>query len=141
MNHITLIGRLAKDPELRYTPGGSAVCNFSLAVPRPFTNQAGEKEADFINITVWNKQGESAAKYLSKGRQVAIEGRVQNRSYEDKNGQKRWVTEVIAERVEFLGSKPADNNQQQNVPGNNTKEGPYDNFGQEIAFNENDIPF
>ena len=99
MNKIFLIGRLTKDPELRYTPSGAAVCSFTLAVDRRFTNQSGEREADFINIVVWNKAAENCAKYLSKGRQAAVEGRLQIRSFDGNDGQRKWVTEVIADKA------------------------------------------
>jgi single-strand DNA-binding protein len=102
MNHITLIGRLTRDPELRYTPNGVAVTNFDLAVDRPVLNQAGERETDFIRIIAWQKQAELCANYLKKGRLVAVEGRLQIRSYETQDGQKRRVAEVVANRVEFL---------------------------------------
>lgn len=81
MNKVILIGRLTADPELRYTPSGAAVCSFRIAVDRPFNSQSGEREADFINIVVWNKAAENTAKYMSKGRQIAVEGRLQIRSY------------------------------------------------------------
>lgn len=129
MNHITLIGRLTKDPELRYTQSGLAVCNFTLAVNRPFKGQDGKQEGDFINIQVWNKQAESSAKYLSKGKQAAVEGRLQIRSYEDNSGQKRWVTEVVANSVEFLTPKDAGQSK------------PDDLSGQEVVFSDNDVPF
>lgn len=132
MNKIFLIGRLTKDPELRYTPSGAAVCSFTLAVGRRFTSQSGEKEADFINIVVWNKTAESSAKYLSKGRQAAVEGRLQIRSYDDKDGQRRWVTEVIADNVEFLGNG-------QGQGGQNKQDD--DDWGQEIVFDSSDVPF
>jgi len=102
MNHIALIGRLTRDPELRYTPNGTAVANFDLAVDRPTTNQQGEREADFIRIIAWQKQAEVCANYLKKGRLVAVEGRLQIRSYETQDGQKRRVAEVIASHVQFL---------------------------------------
>lgn len=102
MNHIVLIGRLTRDPELRYTPNGVAVANFDLAVDRPTTNQQGERETDFIRIVVWQKQAEHCANYLKKGRLVGVEGRLQIRSYEAQDGQKRRVTEVIASYVQFL---------------------------------------
>lgn len=107
LNRIVLIGRLTRDPELRFTPNGKAVCSFTLAVDRPFTNQEGNREADFINIVVWNKQGENCAQYLAKGRLAAVDGRLQIRSYEGNDGQRRYVTEVIADSVRFLptGSK------------------------------------
>ncbi len=102
MNHIVLIGRLTRDPELRYTPNGTAVTNFDLAVDRPTTNQQGEREADFIRIICWQKTAELCANYLKKGRLTAVEGRLQIRSYEDKDGQKRRVAEVVANQVQFL---------------------------------------
>lgn len=102
MNHIVLIGRLTRDPELRYTPNGVAVTNFDLAVDRPTLNQAGEREADFIRIIAWQKQAELCANYLKKGRMVAVEGRLQIRSYDAQDGQKRRVAEVVANHVQFL---------------------------------------
>lgn len=101
MNHIILIGRLTKNPDTRYTPNGVAVTTFTLAVDRPFTNQAGEREADFIQIVTWRGLAENCANYLGKGRLCAVEGRLQVRSYE-KDGQRRYVTEVIASNVQFL---------------------------------------
>ena len=105
MNKVFLIGRLTKDPELRYTGSNIAVATFSLAVNRNFSNQNGEREADFINIVVWRKQAENVKNYLTQGSQVAIDGRIQTRSYDDQDGKKRYVTEVVADNVEFLGSK------------------------------------
>jgi single-strand DNA-binding protein len=106
MNRIVLIGRLTKKPELRYTQTGHAVANFTLAVDRPFRNAAGEQETDFIPCVAWRRQAETAAEYLDKGRQAAVEGRLQIRSYETDDGQRRWMTEVVCDRVEFLGSRP-----------------------------------
>lgn len=125
MNKIILIGRLTKDPELSYTQGGKAVCKFTLAVDRPYNGES--KEADFINIIVWNKAGENAAKYLAKGRQTAVEGRLQIRSYDGNDGKKRYVTEVIADRVEFIGSTSAKHEDE--------------TFGEEVDFDEGDVPF
>lgn len=102
MNQIILIGRLTKEPELKYTQSGKAVCNFTLAVNRPFAKD-GDQKADFISIQVWGKQAESAADYLAKGSQCAVSGRLQIRSYEGNDGVKKYVTEVVADRVEFLG--------------------------------------
>jgi single-strand DNA-binding protein len=102
LNRVILIGRLTRDPELRYTPNGIAVASFGIAVERPFTNQQGEREVDFINIVVWRKQAENCANHLGKGRLVAIEGRLQVRSYENAEGQKRTVSEVVADSVQFL---------------------------------------
>ena len=129
MNKIILIGRLTKDPELSYTKGGKAVCKFTLAVDRPYNGES--KEADFINIVVWNKAGENAAKYLAKGRQTAVEGRLQLRSYDGNDGKKRYVTEVIADRVEFIGGTVGAGAQKQED----------ETFGEEVEFDEGDVPF
>ena len=110
MNKVFLIGRLTRDPELRYTGSNIPVATFSIAVNRNYSNQQGEREADFINIVVWRKQAENVKNYLTQGSQVAIDGRIQTRSYDDNNGQKRYVTEVVADNVEFLGSKNSSNN-------------------------------
>ena len=110
MNKVFLIGRLTRDPELRYTGNNTPVATFSLAVNRNFTNQSGEREADFINIVVWRKQAENVKNYLNQGSQVAIDGRIQTRSYDGNDGQKRYVTEIVADNVEFLGSKNSSNN-------------------------------
>jgi len=105
MNKINLIGRLTKDPELKYTPGnGTAVTSFILAVNRKYKKE-GQPEADFIPIVIWGKQAEATATYMSKGSQIAISGRIETRNYDNKDGVKVYVTEVIAEDVEFLGSK------------------------------------
>ena len=105
MNKAILIGNLTRDPELRTTSGGTSFCTLSIAVNRNFTNAAGEREADFINITVWRSTAENCAKYLTKGRKVAVVGSLQSRTYEDKDGKKRTVLEVVGEDVEFLSSK------------------------------------
>ncbi|RLE12526.1 single-stranded DNA-binding protein [Candidatus Aerophobetes bacterium] len=102
MNRVILIGNLTQDPELRYTPDGTPVVSFTLAVNRSFTNQEGERETDFIPVVVWRKQAERCSEYLTKGSQVAVDGRLQIRSYEDKDGIRRKVSEVVAWRVEFL---------------------------------------
>lgn len=100
MNKVILIGRLTKNPELRFTSSNIAVTTFSLAVDR-----VGSEEADFIDIVVWRKQAENCNKYLEKGSKVAVEGSIQKRSYENKNGEKRYLTEVAAENVQFLDTK------------------------------------
>ncbi len=102
LNKIILIGRLVADPQLRYTQSGIAVTNFTLAVDRPFTSQSGEREADFIDIVTWRKQAEVCANHLNKGRLVAVEGRLQIRSYDDQNGIRRKAAEVVADQVRFL---------------------------------------
>ncbi|MGE5577940.1 MAG: single-stranded DNA-binding protein [Syntrophothermus sp.] len=102
LNRIVLIGRLTADPALRFTPSGVAVCSFTMAVDRPFKNQQGERETDFIDIVVWRKLAETCANHLSKGRLVAVEGRLQVRSYEAQDGSKRKAVEVIADSIQFL---------------------------------------
>src|SRR5579875_3202920 len=102
LNRVILIGRLTQDPELRYTNSGTAVASFTLAVDRNRTNQNGERETDFINIVVWQKQAETVAQYLHKGRLAAVDGRLQIRSYENREGQRVRVAEVVAESVRFL---------------------------------------
>lgn len=108
MNKVILIGNLTRDPELSETPSGVAVCKFSIAVSRDYSNADGNRESDFFNIVVWRGRAESCGKYLKKGNKVAISGSLQNRSYEDKDGIKRNVTEVIASEVEFLTPKQAE---------------------------------
>ena len=162
MNKVFLIGRLTRDPELRYTGSNIPVATFSLAVNRNFSNQNGEREADFINIVVWRKQAENCKNFLSQGSQVAIEGRLQSRSYDDKDGSKRYVTEVVADNVEFLGSRNSSNNSNStSAPaGNNAGPSPYDfgdtpepkgtdvdnsnpfaDFGASIEISDDELPF
>ena len=105
MNKIILLGRLTRDPEVRYTPNGKVVCQFTVAVDRPFANQDGQREADFIPVVIWGKQAETCGNSLTKGQRVLVEGRLQIRSYEAKDGTKRYVTEVIADRFEFIERK------------------------------------
>lgn len=107
LNRVILIGRLTRDPELRILPNGIPVASFTLAVDRPFTNQQGERDTDFIDIVVWRKQAETVSNHLSKGRLVAVEGRLQVRTYETQDGQKRKVAEVVADTVRFL-DRPRD---------------------------------
>lgn len=107
LNRVVLIGRLTKDPELRYTPNGVAVTQFTLAVDRQFSNQQGEREADFIPVVTWNKLAETCANYLRKGRLAAAEGRIQVRNYENNEGKRVYITEVIADNVRFLESPNA----------------------------------
>jgi single-strand DNA-binding protein len=101
LNRVVLIGRLTKDPELRYTPSGVAVTTFTLAVDRPFQNN-GQREADFIPVVVWRQQAEHVANYLRKGRLCAVEGRIQVRNYDNNEGKRVYVTEVVADNVRFL---------------------------------------
>lgn len=132
LNRIVLIGRLTKDPELRYTPNGKAVAGFTLAVDRAFRNQQGEKEADFINIVVWGAQAENSANFLSKGKLAAVDGRLQIRSYDGQDGQKRWITEVVADNVRFLSPKEG---------GQGSSQGRANDLGSDVNFSDEDIPF
>lgn len=102
LNTVILIGRLTKDPDLRYTTSGTAMTTFTLAVERSYTNKNGDKEADFISIIIWRRLAENCANHLGKGRLVAVEGRLQTRSYEDNSGSRRKVVEVVASNVRFL---------------------------------------
>jgi single-strand DNA-binding protein len=102
LNSVVIIGRLTKDPQLRYTPAGVAVCSFSLAVDRPFANQQGERDTDFIDVVVWRRDAETVAQHLTKGRLAAVQGRLQIRSYETQDGQRRKTAEVVADHVRFL---------------------------------------
>ncbi|WP_323702049.1 single-stranded DNA-binding protein [Staphylococcus nepalensis] len=132
INRVVLVGRLTKDPEFRTTPSGVNVANFTLAVNRTFTNAQGEREADFINVVVFKKQAENVNNYLFKGSLAGVDGRIQSRSYENKEGQRIFVTEVAADSVQFL--EPKGNNNQQNV-----------SRGQQISTNDrqarNENPF
>lgn len=105
LNRIILIGRLTRDPELRYVPSGQPVASFTLAVDRPFANQQGERQTDFIDIVAWRRLAEQVTQHLNKGRLVAVEGRLQIRSYETQDGQKRKAAEVVADAVRFLDRK------------------------------------
>ncbi|PRO64358.1 single-stranded DNA-binding protein [Alkalicoccus urumqiensis] len=102
INRVVLVGRLTKDPELRYTANGIAVASFTLAVNRPFSNQQGNREADFINIVVWRKQAENVANYLKKGSMAGVDGRIQTRSFDNQEGKRVFMTEVVADSVQFL---------------------------------------
>ncbi|WML29545.1 single-stranded DNA-binding protein [Neobacillus sp. OS1-32] len=114
MNRVVLVGRLTKDPELRYTPSGVAVATFTLACNRPFSNQQGEREADFINCVVWRKPAENVANYLKKGSLAGVDGRIQTRNYEAQDGRRVYVTEVLAESVQFLEPKGSSSNRNGN---------------------------
>ena len=108
MNKCILIGNLTKDPELTTTSNGVAVCRFSIAVSRRYANSDGERETDFLNIVVWRNLGENCHKFLKKGSKVGVVGNIQSRSYDATDGSKRYVTEIVAEEVEFLSTKTAD---------------------------------
>lgn len=143
MNKVMLIGRLTKDPDLRYTQSGTAVANFTLAVNRRY-NPNGEQEADFINCVAWNKGAEFVAQYFYKGKQMALEGRLQVRSYDGDDGKRRWVTEVVVEQMEFVGSKNDKGNSGNGNSGGGTHSGgssSYEGLGQEVMFDDNELPF
>ena len=110
MNKVYLIGNLTRDPELSETPNGISLCRFAIAVNRNYSSD-GERQTDFFNITVWRTQAENCGRYLRKGSKVAIVGSLQNRAYEDKDGNKRTVTDIVASEVEFLSSKNSQDNQ------------------------------
>lgn len=133
LNRIVLIGRLTRDPELRYVPSGHPVASFTLAVDRPFVNQQGERGTDFIDVVAWRRLAEQVTQHLNKGRLVAVEGRLQIRSYETQDGQKRKVAEVVADGVRFLDRKA--------VGAGATAETPAQDGEPEPAEGEDDVPF
>ena len=138
MNKVILIGRLTRDPDLRYPSSNVPVANFTMAVNRPFLNQQGEREADFINVIVWRKQAENVKKYIAKGSQVAVEGRIQTRNYDGPDGNKRYVTEVIAESVTFLESKNQSQSRVSSAPAGSDAPSEVTPF--DFANNEGDVP-
>lgn len=161
MNKALLIGRLTRDPELRSTSTGRNVCQFSIAVNRNFTNANGEREADFINCVVWDKQAENLVKYQKRGNQIAVDGRIQTRNYEDKDGKRVYVTEILANSISFLDSKGtnADSNDFNSLPEPPREDSvnssssmssmetvsvdkdPFEAFGDSIEISDNDLPF
>ena len=142
MNRIILLGRLTKDPEVRYTNTGKVVCQFTLAVDRPFANQEGQREADFIPVVIWGKQAETCVNSLTKGQRALVEGRLQIRSYDGKDGNKHWITEVIADRFEFIERKAdfAGRSSAPAAPKAPAQSGGMESFGQAVPFDE-EIPF
>jgi single-strand DNA-binding protein len=150
LNRVILIGRLTKDPELRYTPSGVAVTQFTLAVDRPFSNQSGEREADFIMIVTWRQLAETCANYLRKGRLTAVEGRIQVRNYDNNEGKRVYVTEVVADNVRFLESGNAAGNREEGSSpnagggGNRSRsqdQDPFSNDGKPVDISDDDLPF
>ena len=133
LNRVVLIGRLTKDPELRYTPTGVAVTSFTLAVGRNFKNAQGDKETDFFTCVVYRQLAERCANYLAKGKLASIDGRIQIRTYNDKDGQKRWVTEIIGDNVVFLSPKDSGSAEAASLSGTGS-------FGHEVNLDD-DIPF
>jgi single-strand DNA-binding protein len=148
INRAVLVGRLTKDPELRYTNSNIAVGTFTLAVDRGFKNAQGEKETDFLPIVVWKKSAENVAKYLNKGSLVGVDGRIQTRNYEAADGTRRYITEVVADSVKFLDSKPKDDSTAQydtkrEIPKSLQKEKSGDPFfaSSNIDIDDDDLPF
>lgn len=143
INRAILVGRLTKDPEYRQTPNGIDVANFTLAVNRNFKSKNGEQQADFINVVVFRNQAQNVSKYLSKGSLAGVDGRMQSRSYENKEGQRVFVTEVVADNVQFL--EPKNNNQQNNQPQQQRGQAPAGNnpFANDNNANidDDDLPF
>lgn len=155
LNRVVLVGRLTKDPDLRYTPQGTPVVTFTLAVNRTFTNQSGQRDADFINCVAWRRTAENVANFLKKGSMAGVDGRLQTRTYDNNQGQRVWVTEVLADSVQFLESK--NKNQNETNPGSdqgfkgqsNNREGFADvgagrdpfTDGKPIDVSDDDLPF
>lgn len=150
INRVVLVGRLTKDPEFRTTQSGVDVANFTLAVNRNFTNAQGEREADFINVVVFRKQAENVNNYLSKGSLAGVDGRIQSRSYENNEGKRIFITEVVADGVQFL--EPKGNNNQnisqgqqtgtrKQQTGNVAKDNPFANANGPIDITDDDLPF
>ncbi|HLR64440.1 MAG TPA: single-stranded DNA-binding protein [Pseudogracilibacillus sp.] len=162
LNRVVIVGRLTRDPDLRYTPNGIAVANFNVAANRPYKNQQGEQEADFINCVIWRKPAENLATYMKKGSLIGVEGRIQTRSYENQEGKMVYVTEVLADNVQFLESRNSSQQrgqdggfggqdyghqqepsgygqgQQQSTQSSNR---PFENDGQQIDISDDDLPF
>lgn len=159
LNRVILIGRLTRDPELRYTPAGVAVTQFTIAVDRPFSGSNGEREADFIPVVTWRQLAETCANYLRKGRLTAVEGRIQVRNYENNEGKRVYVTEVIADNVRFLESNRDGGQREEGYGGgdsynagggssrpaqpsrNNNNVDPFKDDGRPIDISEDDLPF
>lgn len=160
MNKVILIGRLARDPEMRTTGSGIAVTRFTVAVSRPFNPQNGQPQTDFINCVAWRRQAENIAKYCNKGSQVAVEGRIQTGSYDAQDGSKRYTTEVVADSVQFLETKgqreaynnnsapesnmspydyqtPSSNNSNDFTNNVNVEDDPFADFGDTVSIDDN----
>ena len=155
INNVVVVGRLTRAVDLRYTSNGTAYASFTLATDRDFKNQNGEKETDFINCVMWRKPAENLANYTKKGSLIGIEGRIQTRNYDNQQGQRVYVTEVLAERFHFLESaKTANNdvlnnegtntlefNKNQNSNGNFANSDPFTSGGDVFNVNDDDLPF
>jgi len=144
LNRTVLVGRLTKDPELRKTGNDIPVTTFTLAVNRPFRNQRGETDVDFIQVVVWRRQAENVAQYVSKGSLVGVDGRIQSRTYEDQDGNRRYVTEIVADSVQFLEPKgtggPRDQESNREEPPQNEKRRDDDDL-KDIDIADDDLPF
>lgn len=144
MNKAVLLGRLVKEPEIRYTPSNKVVAQFTLAIDRPYANQEGQKEADFIPVVLWGKSAETFGNTVGKGQRVLVEGRIQTRSYDAKDGSKRYVTEVIAERFEYIelknSTQQSANSTEKPKTAMQPQQGAMDGFGSAVPFSE-EIPF
>ncbi len=141
MNKAFLIGNLTKDPELRTTSSGISVCTFSIAVNRKFTNQQGVREADFFNIVAWRGLADNCAKYLAKGRKVSVVGQIQNRSYDAQDGTKRYITEIVADDIEFLSAQSQSGEGSHQASSQNA---PPPTFNSEAGFtqvDDDELPF
>ncbi|MCP8617220.1 single-stranded DNA-binding protein [Salirhabdus salicampi] len=150
LNRVVLVGRLTKDPDLRYTPNGVAVANFTVAVNRPFSNQQGNREADFINCVVWRRAAENLANFMKKGSLIGVDGRIQTRSFEGQEGRRVFVTEVVADTIQFLeskgspqgGSGSTGNSSNYDTGNNNNRDDdPFANNGEPIDISDDDLPF
>ena len=143
LNKVVLIGRLTRDPELRSTANGVSVATFSLAVDRPFTNKQGERETDFIRIVTWRRLAEVCAENLGKGRLVAVAGRLQVRSYDNQEGQRRTIAEVVADEVKFLERPRREKSETSSAEKSEfgVKDIDNDDFGDELDFDDEDLPF
>jgi len=141
INNIVLIGRLTKDPDLKYTANGTAVATFSLAVNRNFTNASGEREADFINCVIWRKPAETLANYARKGHLISLQGRLQTRNYENQQGQRVYVTEVVVEHFDLLEKRDANNASGGGQGGGNTNTSNYNQNGSSGSYGGSSDPF
>ena len=164
MNKVILIGRLTRDPELRRSNTGMAICSFSVAVNRGFAGQNNEPQTDFINCVCFDKQAENLSRYMTKGRLISVDGRIQSRSYDNQEGKRVYVTEVVATNIQYLESKSAtqgttnnyNNNSYNNAPSNDVTpfdfeqpsaptvevdNDPFASFGESVEISDNDLPF
>lgn len=143
INNVTLVGRLTKDPDLRYTSNGTGVATFTLAINRNFTNQAGEREADFVQCVIWRKPAETFANYARKGTLLGVTGRIQTRSYDNQQGQRVYVTEVVTESFQLLESKATSEQRQSTQQSQPTQQANRQNYNEPVPSgfpSDNDMP-